>query len=117
MADRWIVSAYCYTLHTRLEIAEREKQRLIDAEKNGRFRIYRVKTTLPASNTKAVLKAADDVCEYVGYNIKDIKDPFLVALVAKLQYEIAMRTKSLHDEEIADAYLPEGSTSMKMEWN
>ncbi len=104
MADRWIVSSYDFTKHVRLDLAEGEARRLREAEPHKYYRVYRVKTTLPAANTKAVLKAADDICAYIGYNIAHINDPFLIALAAKLQYEIAVRAKHFLDEEVEEAH-------------
>lgn len=104
MADRWIVCGKQYTTHMRLHFAEAEARRLRLEHPEAHYRVYRVKTTLPAANTKAVLKAAEDVCAYIGYNLQHIDDPFLVALAAKLQYEIAVRTKHFLDEEIEEAH-------------
>lgn len=109
MADRWIVSSYDFTTHNRLDIAEREARRLQVEEPRKYWRIYRVKTTLPAANTKAVLTAATDLCAHIGVNMASFRDPLLIAFAAKLQYEIATRTEMLHEEQREELWMAAGN--------
>lgn len=102
MADRWIVTSYSYERHRRLPDAEGEAKRLRTDEPKKHWRVYRVKTTLPAGNTKAVLEAADELCSYIGKRIDDTTDTMLIRLAAKLKYEVATRVNHQAYEEFEE---------------
>lgn len=57
MSDLWIVSAYKYTPHYSLEVAEMERDRLATLHGQKKFRVYRIKGTVRPSQSKAIIEA------------------------------------------------------------
>ena len=56
MANKWIISDYNFMQHKTLESAQQELKRLNEAYPKKKFKIYRCKTSLEATDSSAIIE-------------------------------------------------------------
>lgn len=72
MADRWIISTWKYKQHRSRGSAEKELKRLREQCPKKKFQLYRIKTTINASQDGNIIKKQQREIEKLHARLKDV---------------------------------------------